>query len=130
QGVEGEGGCAMNYGATRISVWSMARVFDPTVPELFSPVTPSMVYRATSRGLTLLQISSIFIFFLLLAVAVGLFGCCRDARDNNNAPKEPTDPVTVVFTDIESSTALWAACPEIMPDAVATHHRLIRSLIA
>ncbi|RNE98876.1 receptor-type adenylate cyclase, partial [Trypanosoma rangeli] len=32
--------------------------------------------------------------------------------------------------DIESSTALWSACSELMPDAVATHHRLIRVLIA
>ncbi|RNE95543.1 receptor-type adenylate cyclase, partial [Trypanosoma conorhini] len=54
---------------------------------------------------------------------------CRDSRDNANAPKEPTEPVTLVFTDIESSTALWAACSELMPDAVATHHRLIRALI-
>nr|1FX4_A Chain A, RECEPTOR-TYPE ADENYLATE CYCLASE GRESAG 4.3 [Trypanosoma brucei] len=49
--------------------------------------------------------------------------------DNDSAPKEPTGPVTLIFTDIESSTALWAAHPDLMPDAVATHHRLIRSLI-
>ncbi|KEG05262.1 putative receptor-type adenylate cyclase, partial [Trypanosoma grayi] len=116
QGVEGEGGCAVNYGATRISVWSMARVFDPTVPELFSPVTPSMVYREPSGGLTLQQLIGIIAGsvagVLLAAMIVSILCCRRDARDNNNAPKEPTDPVTLVFTDIESSTALWAACPE------------------
>ncbi|KEG05544.1 adenylyl cyclase, partial [Trypanosoma grayi] len=37
--------CAVNYGARRISVWSMARVLDPAVPELFPAVTPSMEYR-------------------------------------------------------------------------------------
>ncbi|KEG05209.1 putative receptor-type adenylate cyclase, partial [Trypanosoma grayi] len=36
--------CAVNYGATYISVWSMARVLDPAVPELFPAVTPSMEY--------------------------------------------------------------------------------------
>ncbi|ORC86664.1 putative receptor-type adenylate cyclase, partial [Trypanosoma theileri] len=29
--------CVVNYGATRISVWSMSRALDPTVPELFPP---------------------------------------------------------------------------------------------
>ncbi|ORC86660.1 receptor-type adenylate cyclase, partial [Trypanosoma theileri] len=86
-------------------------------------------------GLTLQQligviIGAIVLLLLLVGVLVLLLCRRRSARDNGNAPKEPTDPVTLVFTDIESSTALWAACPEIMPDAVATHHRLIRALIA
>ncbi|KPI83102.1 putative receptor-type adenylate cyclase, partial [Leptomonas seymouri] len=34
-----------------------------------------------------------------------------------------------MFTDIESSTALWAALPQRMPEAVATHHRVIRSCL-
>ncbi|KEG05894.1 receptor-type adenylate cyclase, partial [Trypanosoma grayi] len=124
QGVEGEGGCAMNYGATRISVWSMARVFDPAVPELFPPVTPSMVYTKPDTDSVVTAFHHYAIIFgsilgglVMLAVALSLLFCCgRKSRDNNNAPKEPTDPVTLVFTDIESSTALWAACPEIMPD--------------
>ncbi|MGK7235965.1 adenylate/guanylate cyclase domain-containing protein [Streptomyces hygroscopicus] len=31
---------------------------------------------------------------------------------------------------MQSSTALWAAIPDIMADALETHHRLIRRLIA
>ncbi|KAF8293195.1 putative receptor-type adenylate cyclase [Trypanosoma cruzi] len=65
----------------------------------------------------------------LLLVAVLLY-FCHSLRDNANAPKERLHPVTIVFTDIESSTLLWAECPEVMPDAVATHHHLIRSLMA
>ncbi|KEG05757.1 adenylyl cyclase [Trypanosoma grayi] len=42
--------CAVNYGATRISVWSMARVLDPAVPELFPAVTPSMEYTDPDDG--------------------------------------------------------------------------------
>ncbi|KEG05107.1 receptor-type adenylate cyclase GRESAG 4, partial [Trypanosoma grayi] len=106
QGVEGEGGCAMNYGATRISVWSMARVFDSELPRLSSPVTPSMVYTEpdTDSGVTVLQhyaiiFGSILGGVLLIAMALILLFCCgRKSRDNNNAPKEPTDPVTLVFT--------------------------------
>ncbi|KAF8293090.1 hypothetical protein TcYC6_0108770 [Trypanosoma cruzi] len=59
----------------------------------------------------------------LLLVAVLLY-FCHSLRDNANAPKERLHPVTIVFTDIESSTLLWAECPEVMPDAVATHHHL------
>ncbi|KAH9600950.1 Adenylyl cyclase class-3/4/guanylyl cyclase [Trypanosoma melophagium] len=127
--------CAVNYGATHISVWSMSRALNPTVPELFPPVTPSMEYvEPVSGGLPLQQLIGIIVgsvagVVLLVGLLVWLLWR-RSARDNANAPKEPTDPVTLVFTDIESSTALWSACPEIMPDAVATHHRLIRALIA
>ncbi|KAF8291627.1 hypothetical protein TcYC6_0122190 [Trypanosoma cruzi] len=130
-------GAGRNYGATQISVWSLARALDPAVPVLSPAVTPSMEVpdarcewtdgaaadRRHRRQRCLLAL-------LLIALILLLLHFCRDSRDNENAPKERTDPVTLVFTDIESSTALWAACPEAMPDAVATHHRLIRSLIA
>ncbi|RNE95288.1 receptor-type adenylate cyclase, partial [Trypanosoma rangeli] len=132
----GGAGCTNNYGATRISVWSLARALDPAVPVLFPAVTPSMRYaEPAAHGLKLQQLISIIVggvvaAVLLAAVVAVLLWCCHDSRDNANAPKEPTDPVTLVFTDIESSTALWSALPEAMPDAVATHHRLIRGLIA
>ncbi|PBJ75301.1 receptor-type adenylate cyclase [Trypanosoma cruzi cruzi] len=129
-------GCGRNYGATQISVWSLARALDPAVPVLSHAVTPSMEYRMpVASGLTARQligviVGCVFAALLIIALILLLLHFCRDSRDNENAPKERTDPVTLVFTDIESSTALWAACPEAMPDAVATHHRLIRSLIA
>ncbi|KAH9600962.1 Leucine-binding protein domain [Trypanosoma melophagium] len=136
QGIVDAAKCIVNYGATRISVWSMSRALNPTVSELFPPVTPSMEYVEPPKGgLTLQQLIGIIVgcvagVLLLVGLILFLLLRRRSARDNANAPKEPTDPVTLVFTDIESSTALWAACPEIMPDAVATHHRLIRALIA
>ncbi|KEG11169.1 receptor-type adenylate cyclase [Trypanosoma grayi] len=130
------GDCLVNYGATSIAVWSLSRSIDPSVPPLSPPMTPSMLYtEPVVTGLTKAQLIGVIVgsvvgVVALITLFVVLLCCCSDSRDNNNAPKEPTDPVTLVFTDIESSTALWAACPEIMPDAVATHHRLIRSLIA
>ncbi|RNC55919.1 receptor-type adenylate cyclase b, partial [Trypanosoma cruzi] len=132
---ESGAGCGRNYGATQISVWPLARALDPAVPVLSHAVTPSMEYRRPiARGLTARQligviVGSVAAALLLIALILLLLHFCRDSRDNANAPKERKDPVTLVFTDIESSTALWAACPEVMPDAVATHHRLIRSLI-
>ncbi|ORC86685.1 receptor-type adenylate cyclase, partial [Trypanosoma theileri] len=128
--------CLVNYGATDITIWSLSRTLDPTVPTITPPRTPSMHYTEPVKKVMpmgqMVGIAVGAVVFVLLLIAVIVWFLCRrhGARDNDNAPKEPTDPVTLVFTDIESSTALWAACPEIMPDAVATHHRLIRALIA
>jgi class 3 adenylate cyclase/ABC-type branched-subunit amino acid transport system substrate-binding protein len=51
-------------------------------------------------------------------------------RNNNNAPKDGSKPFAIVFTDIESSTALWARSPEVMSDAVELHHEIIRRCLA
>ncbi|PWV19561.1 putative receptor-type adenylate cyclase [Trypanosoma cruzi] len=130
---ESGAGCGVNYGAKRISVWPLARALDPAVPLLFHAVNPSMKYvESAAGGLTARQLIGVIVGGVaaaLLFVAVVLY-FCRDSRNNANAPKNRIHPVTLVFTDIESSTALWAECPEVMPDAVATHHRLIRSLVA
>ncbi|CCD11741.1 unnamed protein product, partial [Trypanosoma congolense IL3000] len=131
-------GCAANYGATQIYIWSMTRVLNVSAPPLMSPVTPSITYSVpNTSGLTPAHLAGIIVgsivMLLFFSMATTLLVPCeamRDIRDNESAPKEPTDPVTLIFTDIESSTALWAAHPNLMPDAVATHHRLIRSTIA
>ncbi|CAD2216202.1 Adenylate and Guanylate cyclase catalytic domain/Domain of unknown function (DUF1935), putative [Angomonas deanei] len=75
----------------------------------------------------------VVVVVLLVALIVALLCCCGccdgNARDNRNAPKDPNTPVTLMFTDIESSTALWASVPREMSAAVSTHHRIIRKLI-
>ncbi|AAZ12813.1 receptor-type adenylate cyclase GRESAG 4, putative [Trypanosoma brucei brucei TREU927] len=128
--------CAVNYGATHISVWSMSRVLNPSVSPVVNSITPSMKYnepkwiRLINKHIGAVAAGCIVLLALFVTVlALIVKASRRNARDNNNAPKEPTDPVTLIFTDIESSTAQWAAHPEQMPDLVATHHRLIRSLI-
>ena len=50
-------------------------------------------------------------------------------RNNRHAPKNPDVPVTLIFTDIQSSTGLWAANPDVMARALETHHAIIRRLI-
>ncbi|RNE97225.1 esag4, partial [Trypanosoma rangeli] len=98
-------GCGKNYGATLISVWSLARALDPAVPVLFPAVTPLIRYtEPAAHGLKLQQLIGIIvgvailvtIIVVVVAVVVHLR---RDSRNNANAPKEPTDPVTLVFTD-------------------------------
>ncbi|KAG5482124.1 hypothetical protein CUR178_05981 [Leishmania enriettii] len=125
-----------NYGAQNIAMLSMQRMLNPKVPQLTSPTTPSMVYRPRSRSgaLTPAQRRGI-IFGSIVSVVAIIAGCamllyfCIDGRDNDAAPKDGDEPVTLIFTDIESSTALWAALPQLMTDAVAAHHRVIRQLI-
>ncbi|CCD21306.1 receptor-type adenylate cyclase GRESAG 4, putative [Trypanosoma vivax Y486] len=121
-----------NYGATQIAVWSLSRVFDPKVTELVAPKKFTMVHRKSGTSTTLLICIVIGAVFVSAVSVAAFMALClrRNARDNKNAPKIQTAPVTLVFTDIESSTAQWAANPQLMPDAVATHHRLIRALIA
>jgi len=50
-------------------------------------------------------------------------------RDNRNAPKDPTRPICVLFTDIQASTTLWGEIPEEMSEALDVHHAVIRKLI-
>lgn len=68
---------------------------------------------------------------VVVIVVLLLLFCCfmQNSRDNRNAPKDPALPVTLVFTDIQNSTGLWATAPQAMKQAVALHHSLIRSLI-
>ncbi|ORC83525.1 putative receptor-type adenylate cyclase, partial [Trypanosoma theileri] len=80
--------CTLNYGATHISVWSMSRALNPTVAELFPPVTASMLYVEPSNdGFTLPQLMGVIIgalALLLLLVGVLVLLLCRrrSARDN------------------------------------------------
>eukprot|EP00667_Euglena_gracilis_P000880 EG_transcript_880 len=54
----------------------------------------------------------------------------RSRRNNAAAPKDSDQPFCILFTDIESSTHLWATAPAAMACALETHHTLIRQLIA
>jgi len=51
----------------------------------------------------------------------------RRTRDVTNAPKQK---VTIIFTDIQSSTKLWESHPKDMLKAVEIHHTTVRKVIA
>ena len=63
-----------------------------------------------------------------LVAAIALFVACT-GRNNRAAPKDPSVPFAIVFTDIQSSTSLWGRCPQEMGDCVDRHHEEIRKLI-
>jgi adenylate cyclase len=67
--------------------------------------------------------------FLVLAAAAVWWLRTSGKRNNEHAPRDPSQPVTLLFTDIESSTSLWALVPEQMAPAMDAHHDLIRGMI-
>eukprot|EP01065_Artemidia_motanka_P006865 TRINITY_DN13364_c1_g1_i1.p1 TRINITY_DN13364_c1_g1~~TRINITY_DN13364_c1_g1_i1.p1 ORF type:complete len:1065 (+),score=107.38 TRINITY_DN13364_c1_g1_i1:1183-4377(+) len=56
--------------------------------------------------------------------------CLMAAADSGLRPPPPTGLVTLAFTDVQSSTALWEAAPEVMRTALALHNGIFRTLIA
>jgi predicted ATPase/class 3 adenylate cyclase/tetratricopeptide (TPR) repeat protein len=46
-----------------------------------------------------------------------------------NLPPHPTGTVTFLFTDIESSVALWDQHPAAMKQSIVLHHRIVRETI-
>jgi len=44
-------------------------------------------------------------------------------------PSPPTGEITLLFTDVEGSTALWDRAADAMSDALAEHDRRIRSIV-
>eukprot|EP00667_Euglena_gracilis_P000964 EG_transcript_965 len=67
-----------------------------------------------------------FVVAVIVALVVALRWGQRDLR---RAPTDPGRPFCVLFTDIESSTVLWAKAPVEMAAALQEHHALIRDLV-
>ena len=74
----------------------------------------------------------------LCVVIPVVVGCCivgwlalrKKGRDHSCAPRDASSPFAVVFTDIESSTALWGRYPAVMAKSIDEHHVIIRACIA
>ena len=67
---------------------------------------------------------------LIILVVILLLACGGKKRNVKYAPKDTTKPFAIAFTDIQSSTNLWARAPQAMGPAVDIHHELIRKVIA
>jgi class 3 adenylate cyclase len=74
----------------------------------------------TVLALVLLALVSVLTVFLIVRAF---------QRDNSCAPKDATKPFAMAFTDIQSSTSMWARAPNYMGPAVDLHHELIRGVI-
>eukprot|EP00796_Vickermania_ingenoplastis_P007398 gene7398-5210_t len=121
-----------NYGATRISAISMERVLNTSVPATWGPfdIVVALPPLPPMNLNTIIAVAvPLGVMLLVLLWIVAYFCYWKSARDNHTAPKNPLKPVTIMFTDIQSSTALWAEFPEEMAEAMESHHEIIRNEI-
>jgi class 3 adenylate cyclase len=81
----------------------------------------------TLSALTIAMAVILPIAFVLFGVVI--FVVRSKQRNLNNAPKDPTTPMTILFTDIESSTKLWSRNAEVMSRSLDIHHTVIRKAI-
>ena len=85
--------------------------------------------RSTTPVALLVVVPTACVVLLLVGACVLWRMRKAGARDNSRAPKNPNAKVAVLFTDIQSSTSLWANVPQEMGEALDMHHREIRQLI-
>ena len=136
--------CQCTKGVRTVFVHSMRDMYDGTASRRtgrysytmttcgveYAPYVPPPV--AASNSLAAGAIAGIAVgasVFGLLVIGALAYSVCR-GRNNRAAPTDPTRPFTIVFTDIQSSTALWARAPSAMSASVEQHHRLIRKAIS
>eukprot|EP00754_Rhynchopus_humris_P038344 Rhum_TRINITY_DN20980_c0_g1::Rhum_TRINITY_DN20980_c0_g1_i1::g.172662::m.172662 len=77
-------------------------------------------------------IALVVVVLSIIAFAVTLryiINSRRIAAATKFAPKCSDREISIVFTDILSSSNLWSSCPEAMGTALAIHNELIRNLI-
>ena len=137
--LKGEAVCEENAGARVVRVMSLADVTTNAtntsgalLVRTFSSATPPYVVAASSSGLGAAQLAGIVVGSTVLVLAFGALVVWShlSKRNNRYAPTDPQRPVTIVFTDIQSSTALWARTPQAMGAALDQHHDIIRHLIS
>jgi class 3 adenylate cyclase len=73
--------------------------------------------------------SGVGLFFVIVIAVIVRLAIVRNRRDNTFAPTDGRKPFAMVFTDIQSSTSLWARAPQHMAPAVDLHHELLRGAV-
>eukprot|EP00796_Vickermania_ingenoplastis_P007393 gene7393-5206_t len=121
-----------NFGAKNMNIISMAKALNNSAEVAAGPFTVDVV-PPTPVSFNVTEFAAITApLFAVVAICLSLvlyFCCWKSARDNHFAPKNAAQPVTIMFTDIQSSTALWAEFPEEMVEAMESHHEIIRNEI-
>ena len=143
--VAGLDSCETNAGARLVFVHTLAGAMsatsaasDPSVKPVYQLKLPNAAIEYTtpfeqtsSLPTTVIAVACVVGGVLLIVLLGGLiFSLCCIGRRNAAAPKDETKPFTIVFTDIQSSTSLWAEVPEVMAPSLDLHHSAIRSLIS
>ena len=80
--------------------------------------------------ITIAVVVSCVVVFVAAIGAVLWWWMRQSTRNIQLAPKDAAKPFAVAFTDIQSSTALWAQIPAVMAPALDAHHAMIRRLIS
>ena len=124
--------CLCNLGARTLRVYTVSAIKSGLAP-LGSVHFPSckveyVIPAGKGSSVTLIVSLCIILPVLVIGGATALY-LSRKGRDNSCAPTDATKPFAVVFTDIESSTALWGRYPTVMAKAIDEHHAIIRSEI-
>ncbi len=66
------------------------------------------------------------LLLILLIVLLNWWIANRGKRDMTHAVTDPEKPFVLVFTDVQSSTSLWAASPETMGPALDLHNEILK----
>eukprot|EP00667_Euglena_gracilis_P001212 EG_transcript_1212 len=124
--------CDCNDGVRQLTVLTALRQAQP-VQFSYSIATCHVVYAALlippAAGLWYIGVIVGVVVGIVVLAAVGWRLSRHGRRDNAAAPKSSAEPFCIVFTDIQSSTHMWSAVPDVMVRALQVHHLLIRRLI-
>ena len=127
--------CRCNVGANKVHVFRLsavlARQLDPVETHRFASCAVPYARRVEGNNLATWIIAVIVVagFVLLVLLGALLAQLIFGNRSQQYAVKDSSKPFAVLFTDIESSTSLWALAPEAMVEALEVHHELIRKQI-
>ena len=134
--------CETNMGARTVRVLQLGNVVNTTAALQISQQTTVLFqsgrieYKPLPTSAALLSpgvVGGIAAGSAVGAIVLSLFAWwlrTSGKRNNSNAPVDSSLPTTVIFTDIESSTSLWAGIPMHMAPALDLHHDMVRRLIA
>eukprot|EP00672_Neobodo_designis_P026130 CAMPEP_0174830364 /NCGR_PEP_ID=MMETSP1114-20130205/2475_1 /TAXON_ID=312471 /ORGANISM="Neobodo designis, Strain CCAP 1951/1" /LENGTH=906 /DNA_ID=CAMNT_0016064159 /DNA_START=289 /DNA_END=3009 /DNA_ORIENTATION=+ len=93
--------------------------------------TPAAAADSTSTTIVAIVASILGVAVIVVLIALFVTKMTQGkTRDNSAAPKTDGEPFTIVFTDIQSSTALWANAPVETSEAIELHHTIVRAQIA
>ena len=128
--------CLCNVGPRMLRMFSIADILTGAAPKTtlnfgHCHVEYKLHGAKGNSVAVVVSVSIVVPLVVLAAAAIGFYFYASEKRRNNScAPKDASSPFAVIFTDIQSSTALWGRYPSVMATAIDTHHAIIRGCIA
>ena len=114
----GDTNCRCNQGVRRLAIVSAAGT---AAPYSYDSGHCGVVYRPKDNPVPVILAAALSGGAAVLVIGLVLWYAMRmGKRDNSAAPKDAKKPFCVLFTDIESSTHLWATIPEEMTEVCVT----------